>query len=142
MSIESSPPQYLYNSTDSSEYRVESLYQVRRPAEDAAFGSDLLSSAKKSPKSNLNRKLHWHGTKAAHLLGILNSGLMINASGAMRTGRAYGEWNLIPFQASNQRVILHRLHFNPLLDDGHPFTIRSITLCSMLVPFTIQCIQF
>ena len=80
--------QYLYNSTDSSEYRVESIYQVRRPIEDISFGKDVLST--RNPH-NLNRKLHWHGTKAAHLLSILNSGLMINASGALRTGRAYGE---------------------------------------------------
>ena len=83
--------QYLYNSTDSSEYRVESIYQVRRPAEDASFGKDILSTRSPKFSQNLNRKLHWHGTKAAHLLSILNSGLMINASGALRTGRAYGE---------------------------------------------------
>ena len=76
--------QYLYNSSDSSEYRVESIYQVRRPAEDASFGKGILSP-------RLNRKLHWHGTKAAHLLSILNSGLMLNPSSAVRTGRAYGE---------------------------------------------------
>ena len=64
---------------------------MRRPAEDTSFGKDMLSTRGPQFPQNLNRKLHWHGTKAAHLLSILNSGLMINASGAVRTGRAYGE---------------------------------------------------
>jgi hypothetical protein len=76
--------QYLYNSSDSQEYRVEAIYQVRRPIEDVTFGTGIKSK-------DLNRKLNWHGTKAAHLLGIINSGLMIKAAGAAFAGSAFGD---------------------------------------------------
>merc|ERR1719494_129564 len=38
-----------------------------------------------------NRRLLWHGTKTAHMIGILQQGLLISHSGVHRTARIYGE---------------------------------------------------
>ncbi len=76
--------QYLYNSSEANEFRVAAIYQIRRPEEDARFGSSI------KEETPLNRRLHWHGTKTAHLLGIFSSGLLINPSGAVRSGSAFG----------------------------------------------------
>ena len=77
--------QYMHSSpANAPNHRVENIYEVvqtkKRPGK---------KGGKKA--ASTNRKLLWHGTKAANLLSILSSGLTTNSVFAPVTGRSLGD---------------------------------------------------
>ena len=60
---------------------MKGIYRVHRFGEENNFEECGIKD---------NRKLLWHGTKTAHMIGILNHGLQIDPPHAISTGNAYG----------------------------------------------------
>ena len=78
--------QYMYNADGAADGAVvDGIYKVTRADEAGLLPGANLKTA------DLNRRLLWHGTKAANLLGILGSGLVLNAKSAPVSGKSYGD---------------------------------------------------
>lgn len=60
----------MTNSNGGKQQKIDAIYKVRRAEEDISFGHSI--------KGDLNRKLLWHGSKAANLLSILQKVLKHN----------------------------------------------------------------
>ncbi len=73
--------QYMYNSREAAGENVEGIFKVCRPEKGSGDGNS----------QKVNRKLLWHGSKAANLLSILNGGLLVHAPFAPVTGKAFGD---------------------------------------------------
>ena len=77
-----------YIHATSSTQSVKRMFRVRCPSTDAAFGSSIRG---RGDGRRLNRRLLWHGTRTANLLGILTQGLVVNPRQVAITGRAFGD---------------------------------------------------
>ena len=76
--------QYVYNSPNASVEKIEGIFRLARKEDHDRFGSSVKSG-------ELNRKLLWHGSKAANLMSIFMGGLMVDAPFAPTTGRSWGD---------------------------------------------------
>lgn len=65
-----------------STFNVEAVYRLSRPIEKERM---------KSCGIHNNHRLLWHGTRTAHVLGILNQGLCIAPPDAITTGWLFGK---------------------------------------------------
>jgi len=80
--------QYMYNSPSAANLRVGSIFRVEVPADADQFKAKVEALSQTKHK---DRRLLWHGSKAANLISILSKGLIVNARDAPMTGRSLGD---------------------------------------------------